>query len=330
MRSKILGRTGIEVSIVGLGTAFSGMRVIKEAQASYEALVSGIDEELGVQTVIAAVESGCTLIDTAALYGGGAAERIIGRALAERPDLAQRCIVTTKCGRSIDGYDYSHDAIMRSVEASLQRLGMSALQVVYIHDPMGVPMESVMGKGRALDALRSLQDQGVVRFIGCAADDPRVNVEYIETGAFDAAVVPRAWSLINQFALRRILPAAIKHNVGLVIATSLERGLLATGPQPDTIYYDRNYTPACQAHVGRIQQLCQSYAVPLLAVALQWVTRHPQVTTTIPGARFPDEAKANAEAAEVAIPDTFWADLEPLIQHWDDASNFGLTGIEGR
>ncbi|MFN8440177.1 MAG: aldo/keto reductase [Caldilineaceae bacterium] len=322
MQSKILGRTGLELSIVGLGTAFSGMRTIKEAQASYEALVSGIDEELGVQTVQAAIESGCTLIDTAALYGGGKAEEIIGHALAERPDLAQRCIVTTKTGRMIHGYDYSYDGVMREVEASLRRLRFSQLPVVYIHDPMGVPMEEVMGKDRALGALRKLQDQGVVRFIGTAADDPRVNVRYIETGEFDAAVVPRAWSLINQFALRGILPAAIKHNVGLVIATSLERGLLATGPQPDTVYYDRNYSPECQAHVGKIQQLCQAHHVPLLAVALQWVTRHPQVTTTIPGARFPDEARANAEAATVAIPESFWGELEPLLRHFDDASNF--------
>ncbi len=323
MRSKLLGRTGLELSIVGLGTAFSGMRAITEAQASYESLVNAIDEDLGVQTVHAALESGCTLIDTAALYGGGKAEEIIGRALAERPDLAKNCIVTTKCGRTINGYDYSYDSIMAGVEGSLRRLRMSKLEVVYIHDPMGVPMDEVMGKGRALDALRALQNQGVVRFIGTAADDPRTNAPYIETGEFDAAVVPRAWSLINQFALQRVLPAAIKHNVGLVIATSLERGLLATGPQPEeVVYYDRNYTPECQAHVGRMQQLCQAHGIPLLAAALQWVTRHPQVTTTIPGARFPDEARQNAQSAQVVIPESFWAELEPMLRHFDDAANF--------
>lgn len=322
MQSKLLGRTGLEMSIVGLGTAFSGMRTIKEAQASYEVLVDEIDVALGVETVHAALESGSTLIDTAALYGGGKAEEIIGRALAERPDLAQKCTVTTKTGRTIHGLDYSYDGVMRGVESSLRRLGLSQIAVVYIHDPMGVPMTEVLGKDRALGALRKLQEQGVVRFVGIAADDPRVNGPYIETGEFDAAVVPRAWSLINQFALRQILPAAIQHNVGLVIATSLERGLLATGPQPNSVYYDRNYSAACQTHVGKIQQLCQAHGIPLLAVALQWVTRHPQVTTTIPGARFPAEARANAEAASFAIPETFWAELEPLLRHFDDASNF--------
>lgn len=145
---------------------------------------------------------------------------------------------------------------------------------------------------------------------------------YIETGEFDATVVPRAWSLINQFAASRILPAATQHNVGLVIATSLERGLLATGPLAGNVYFDRDYSPACQEHVGKIQTLCKAHGIPLLAAALQWVTRHPQVTTTIPGARFPAEATANAHAAQVTIPETFWAELTPLIRHWDEAANF--------
>jgi D-threo-aldose 1-dehydrogenase len=298
------------------------MRAIKAAQAPYEALAQEIDEELGVQTVHAALEAGCTLIDTAALYGGGRCETIIGRALRERPDLAARCIVTTKAGRTIAGYDYSYDGVRRHVETSLQRLGLSQLQMVYIHDAMGVAMAEVMGKGRALAALRKLQDEKIVRFVGTAADDPRVNELYIETGEFDAAVAPRAWSLLNQYAARRILPAAEKHNVGLVIATSLERGLLATGPRPGNVYYDRAYSQECQEHVSKIQRLCQEYAIPMVAAALQWVTRHPQVTTTIPGARFPEEARENAHAAEVSISEAFWADLEPLIHHWNDAANF--------
>jgi D-threo-aldose 1-dehydrogenase len=179
----------------------------------------------------------------------------------------------------------------------------------------------VLGNDRALGALRHLQDQKLVGYIGTAADDPRVNADYIETGEFDVAVVPRAWSLLNQYAAKRILPAAEAHNVGLVIATSIERGLLATGPQPDAVYYDRHYGAACQAHAGKIQALCQEHDVPLLAAALQWVTRHPQVASTIPGARFPEEAIANARAAEVPIPEQFWTALAPLIQHWDDCTN---------
>ena len=257
MRTKTLGRTGLPVTIVGLGTAFLGMPSVQARTGDYEELVARMDDELGIRTVHAAIEAGCTLIDTAALYGGGRAEVIIGKALKERPDLAAKVTVTTKAGRTAEGHDYSYDAIMRSVETSLTRLGLDQFAVVYIHDAMDIPMPEVMGKDRALGALRKLQDQGVVRYIGTAADFPDTNAPYIETGEFDAAVVPRAWSLINQYALQRILPAAIKHNVGLVIATSIERGLLATGPIPGANYFDRNYSPECQAHVGKLQEVCQ-------------------------------------------------------------------------
>jgi D-threo-aldose 1-dehydrogenase len=322
MRTKVLGRTGIEVSIVGLGTAFTGMPIVDATAGTYEELAADINDEIGTQTVHAALEAGCTLIDTAALYGGGRSESIIGRALAARPDLAAKTIVTTKVGRTLEGQNYSYDAILRSIETSQQRLGLEHFEVVYIHDAMNVPMEQVMGKNAALGALRRLQDEGIVRFVGTAADDPRTNARYIQTGEFDAAVVPRAWSLINQFAAEHILPAAEKHNVGLVIATSLERGLLATGPISGASYFDRNYSAACQDHVAKIQEFCQQHGLSLLAVAIQWCTRHPQIATTIPGARFPSEAIANAQAAEVDIPESFWGELEPLIRHWNDASNF--------
>lgn len=321
MRSKTLGRTGLTVSIVGLGTAFLGMPTVNAAAGSYEELVANLDDDLGVRTVHAALEAGCTLIDTAALYGGGRSEQIIGQALRARPDLAARCTVTTKVGRTLEGYDYSYDGVMRSIETSQRNLGLDRFDVVYIHDAMGVPWEEVMGKGGALEALRALQDQGIVRFVGTAADDPRTNAPYIESGEFDAAVVPRAWSLLNQYAARRILPAAERHNVGIVTATPIERGLLATGPIPGASYFDRNYSDACQAHAGRLQAFCQDHGLPLLAVALQWCVRHPQVATTIPGARSPQEAVANAEAAQVEIPEEFWQELEPLIVHWDDCVN---------
>lgn len=317
MRTKTLGRTGLSVTIVGLGTAFTGIPALNPNALGYEDLANDMDMDLGEQTVIAAMEAGCTLIDTAALYGATRCERMIGRALAARPDLAARGIVTTKAGRTIAGQDYSYDAVMRSVAASQERLGLDHFEVVYIHDAMGVPMAEVMGKRGALGALRSLQDQGVVRFVGTAADDPATNTLYIETGEFDAAVVPRAWSLLNQLAAEHILPAAEKYNVGLVIANPIERGLLATGPIPGTYYFDRTYSQEVQAHVGKIKALCDSYGVPMLAVALQWIVRHPQIAAAVPGARTPQEAIANAQAAAIAVPDGLWAELQPMVRHWE-------------
>jgi D-threo-aldose 1-dehydrogenase len=93
--------------------------------------------------------------------------------------------------------------------------------------------------------------------------------------------------------------------------------LLATGPIAGSAYFDRSFSQACLEQVRKIQQLCQDYALPMVAVALQWCSRHPQIATTIPGAQNPAEATENAKAASVNIPERFWHDLEPLVRHWE-------------
>ncbi|MBZ0300316.1 MAG: aldo/keto reductase [Anaerolineae bacterium] len=317
MKTKILGRTGLEVPIVGLGTAFLGIPRPEQTLLEYRDGPDQVDADLGFQTVVAALEADCTLIDTAPLYGRTRSETIIGRSFREYPDLAAHCMVTTKAGRLYERSDFSYDGVLRHVYGSLERLGLDRLDVVYIHDAMGYPMNEVLAKTGALGALRTLQQRGVVGSVGTASNDPATNIPYIETGEFDAAVIADSYSLLNQMAETRLFPAAEKHQVGLVVATPLERGLLATGPLAGMAYHDRRFSPAALAQAGKIKQLCDAYQVPLVAVSLQWVTRHPLVATTIPGARIPAETVANLRAAEVPIPDALWDDLEPLVHSWD-------------
>ena len=315
MKTKRLGRTELQVPIVGLGAAFVGIFNANRAAVEYDGRPGGMEDELAIQTIHTAIENGSTLVDTAPFYGQTRSEELIGNALKARPDLAEKCTVTTKVGQlpDPDGKDYSFNAILRHVEGSQERLGIERFEVLYIHDAMDVPFDQVLGKRGALGALRKLQNEGITRFVGTAANDPPANAPFIETGEFDAAVVPEAWSLINQLALERILPAAEKHDVGLVIATPVERGLLATGPIAGINYLARDFSQTCLDHVAKIQSLCNDHKVPMVAAALQWCTRHPQVATTIPGARTPEEAEANANAGNLEIPEAFWDDLEPLV-----------------
>jgi len=321
MRTKILGRTGIELPIVGLGTAFTGIPTPSLTLDQPKGSPNPVDEELGVRTLVAGLDAGCRFFDTAQLYNRTVSEKMIRLAFEQRPELKDQCIITTKVGRRAEGHDYSYDAIIRHTHESLERLGLEKLDVVFIHDAMGYPIEDVMAKDGALGALRHLQDQGLVTFVGTAANNPKTNIEYIKTGEFDAAVIADSWSLINQVALDVIFPAAEKHNVGLITATPIERGLLVTGPVEGMPYLARKFSQACLDHVVKIQNLCNDYNIPMIAVALQWCTRHPLVASTIPGARLPEEAKVSMASAQVDIPDTFWTDLEPLIQHFDTISS---------
>ena len=239
MRTKRLGRTELQVPIVGIGTAFVGVPTQNDAVIEVDVEGRRLDEELGVQTLVRAIDAGCAFIDTAVLYGRSMSETMIGEALRRRPSAKDRVIITTKAGRSHLGYDFSFDAILRSVEGSLERMGLERLRIVYIHDAMGQPMADLLSERGALGALRYLQSQGIIEHIGVACNNPPTNLEYIKTGEFDAAVIADCWSLINHIAEREIFAAAAKHDVGLVGATPLERSLLATGPQADAKYLNR-------------------------------------------------------------------------------------------
>ncbi len=317
MRAKRLGRTELQLPVVGVGTAWIGVPTQNDTVFDTDDGRRRLDEELGVRTLVAAIDAGCTFFDTAVLYNRGLSEAMIGEALRQRPSAKEKITVTTKAGRWYDRYDFSYDAILRSVDESLERMGLSRLEIVYIHDAMGQPMAEVLSDRGALGALRHLQDQGIINYIGTAANNPPTNLEYIKTGEFDAAVIADSWSLINQIAEREIFAEAAKHDVGLVGATPLERGLLVTGPQENTKYLNRVFGQDCLDHVSKIQQLCGRYDVPMIAVALQWCTRYPQVASVIPGARLPEEAESSLAAAQVDIPAELWQELTPLLKHFD-------------
>jgi D-threo-aldose 1-dehydrogenase len=179
----------------------------------------------------------------------------------------------------------------------------------------------VMGSGGALAMLRQMQSEGLVGHVGIASNNPWDNTPYIESGEFEAAVVPDAYSLLSQVALERIFPSAARFGMGVVVATPLERGLLATGARalrPED-HINRHFTPEVLGHVEQLEGLCAEYGVSLLAAALQYVVRNPVVSTTVPGARRPEQATANADAMREPIPAAFWDDLEPLIANFEMA-----------
>jgi D-threo-aldose 1-dehydrogenase len=302
--TRALGKTGLEVCVLGIGCAWLGRQPD-----------NSINFEMGVAAVIAALEAGIRLIDTASLYSSGEAERMVGQALRERPELAKQTLVQTKV-RDVREFTYTADEAKRSVDTSLQRLGIDRIPMIYIHDPPADIVDRVVGANGALAGLRQLQTQGVVGHIGIASNNPWDNAPYVETGEFEAVIVPDAFSLISQVARERIFPAAERFGMGVVIATPLERGLLATGTRglrPED-HINRNFSPEVLQQVERIETVCARHGVSLLAAALQYVVRHPLVAATVPGFRSPDQPRQSVAAMLEPIPDAFWQELEPLVR----------------
>jgi len=318
-----LGRTGLEVSTLGFGSAPLG--------DIYEVL----DDRVAIETVETAAESGVTLFDTAPLYGQGSAEHRIGTALRRRPKGSY--VISTKVGRLLTPApggrtkssrfvgglefnvtnDYSYDAAMRSHEQSLHRLGLPAVDVVLIHDadawthgPEEGPRryrEAMDGAYRALEKLRS---EGVIKGIGLGLNDPAYMARYLEAGDFDCFLMAGRYSLLEQPALAEVLPIAEKKNIGVILGGVFNSGILATGPIEGARY---NYTPAppeIVAKVQSIERVCQSHGVPLATAAMHFPLGHPAVSSLALGAVKPEEVRANVTAMTMRVPPGLWRDLK--------------------
>jgi D-threo-aldose 1-dehydrogenase len=319
-RRRILGRDNLILTGLGLGGAPLGN------------LYQAVEESEADRVVDAAWEGGIRYFDTAPLYGGGLSERRMGRALARRP--RDEFVLSTKVGWLIepgDGVlqdgpyvglesgqrqcDYSYDGTLRSLEASLLRLGLNYVDIVYIHDL------DTAGHGEALDAryteamdgayraLARLRDDGVVGAIGLGVNEWQVCARLLDDADPDCFLLAGRYSLLDQSALVSFLPACAKRGVGVVIGGAFNSGILASGAVPGARY---NYLPASSeimARTARLDAVCLRHGVPLAAAALQFPSFHPAVVSVIPGARTAAEMAVNLDLFSSAIPSALWEEL---------------------
>ena len=310
MRSRVLGRTGRQVGVVGLGCWQLG----------------GDWGEVGDDTahavLEAAVASGVTFLDTADVYGDGRSERTIGAFLASRPDLAGSVTVATKMGRRADPHvagAYTLDAFRAWTDRSRANLGVDTLDLVQLHCP---PTE-VLGRDATYDALDTLVDEGRIAAYG-------VSVETVDE-ALTAIARPHVATvqiILNAFRrkpLERVLPAAAEAGVGIIARVPLASGLLSGKYDEHTEFAPDDHR-AYNRH-GEAFDVGETfsgvpYEVGVAAarevaaltpagtttaqLALRWIIDQPGVSTVIPGARNPEQARGNADAALIPPldPDT--------------------------
>jgi D-threo-aldose 1-dehydrogenase len=319
-----LGRTGLEVGILGLGGAPLG--------DFYER----IPEERALATVEAAYRSGVRLYDTSPLYGHGLSEHRFGHVLRGKPrtDL----VISTKVGRWLKPerperiqrgwftgglnfqavYDYSYDGAMRSLEQSYQRLGMNRIDIVLIHDvdiwTHGSAeaydrrfAESMEGAYRALDELRRA---GVIKAVGAGLNEVAPCVRYAREGDFDCFLLAGRYTLLEQNGLDDLLPLAEEKGFSVLLGGPFNSGILATGTIPDAKYNYKPAPPAIMERVARIEAVCGRHAVPIAAAAIQFPLGHPRIASIIPGAVSPSEAERNAGLMMLPIPLALWDELK--------------------
>lgn len=301
-------------------------------------------EETDAQAALqAAYDTGIRFFDTAPQYGLGrsemrfatAMERFgrdaiqlstkIGRLLVDcaPEDVTPEAFVGVPQKRIV--FDYTYDGVMRSYDASRDRLGVANADILLVHDVCVFSQGSQdasdakvreLFDGGGYRALTELRDAGEIAAIGAGVNEWQVCERLLGLGDFDGFLLAGRYTLLEQDALESFLPLCQARDVGIILGGPYNSGILATGAVPGAKY---NYADAPEPILARVRQIeavCAAHDTPLIAAALQFVLGHPCVKTVVPGAVNAAEVRANVALLERQIPPALWSDLrsEGLIR----------------
>ncbi|TXK38578.1 aldo/keto reductase [Nonomuraea sp. C10] len=283
-------------------------------------LFSAVTDEQARATVDAAWESGVRLFDTAPHYGLGLSERRLGAALRGRSGY----VLSTKVGRllvpsssvrrdtqgfDVPGdfervWDFSRDGVLRSLEESLERLGLPGVDLALIHDPDDHLDQAL---SEAYPALAELRSQGVVKAIGVGMNQWRAPLRFVRETDLDVVMLAGRYTLLDQSGLP-LLDACASRGVRVLAAGVFNSGLLAT-PEPSGTYDYHPAPPELVDRARRIASVCAAHGVTLPRAAMAFPLRHPATAAIVLGARSPGEVRTNAASMERPVPGALWSEL---------------------
>jgi D-threo-aldose 1-dehydrogenase len=287
-------------------------------------LFDAVDDDVAVAAIDAAWEAGVRIFDTAPLYGTGSSERLFGRALAHRPRHEYR--LSTKVGRLVvegtDGvvpsgfveqhrrirWDFSADGVRRSIDDSLQRLGVDHLDTVFVHDPDDFEREAAEG---AFPALLALRDEGVIGAVGVGMNQWQMPLRFVRRFPLDVVLLAGRWTVLDRTG-EPLMDECVQRGVRVFIGGALNSGVLAA-PGPSATFDYAPVTDDVLASALRLQSQCAAAGVPLIAAALQFGLQHPAVDAVLVGMRNPAEVAAAVDNLSVPIPATLWPTLTPHL-----------------
>ena len=314
MQYRALGDSGIRASVVGLGTWVMGGW-----------MWGGTSDEDSIAAIHASLDHGVNLIDTAPIYGFGAAEQVVGKALADRRDEA---VIATKCGmvanttrgefkfastaRAIDAdgliqiYQYNHpDSIRWEIERSLKRLGTDRIDLYQTHwQEQETPIEDTMA------CLEKLRDEGKIRAIGVCNANPEQMGRYRAAGRLDSD--QERYSMLDRGLEDTNLPDAREHGQAVLAWSPLALGLLTGKIGPDRTFppgdlrrdnprFSVENRKRVQAMLGELEPYAEAHGVTIAQLVIAWTFHQPGLSHVLCGARHAEQARENAAAGAVEL-----------------------------
>lgn len=325
-RRRQLGRTTICLPVVGFGGAPIGN------------LYETVDEANAGLTIAAALAAGFRYFDTAPFYGFGLSEARLGMNLWGHEG-AEATLLSTKVGRVLApldeaaastersgfvngmpfsaAFDYSYDGVMRSFEASLRRLRVPRVAVLFAHDlgkvthggEAGARMREFLDGG--FRAMRELRDQELVGAIGIGVNEIEVCEEILGQIDLDCLLLAGRYTLLEQHAAKSLLPLCLRRRVAVIVGGPFNSGLLVE-PAAGSGSPHYNYAPApanLVQRAGRLREICAAHGVPIGAAALQFPLAHEAVASVIPGIRSAAQVREALEFIDTRIPAALWEEL---------------------
>ena len=315
-----LGRTSLTVTRFGLGTA------------PLAGLFEAVDEAQGIAVIERAWDAGIRFFDTAPLYGHGLAELRLGKALKHKP--RDEFTLATKVGRLLRAdvppepgqafrgtppvnptFDFSYDGVMRSFEESLARLGLDRVDILHIHDPDDHYDDAIKGAYRALDRLRA---DRVIGAVSAGMNQAEMLTRFAREADFDCFLLAGRYTLLDQVALKELLPECQKRGIAILAGGVYNSGILAN-PKPGAHYNYKTAPAELVERAERIRDVCTRHGVPLKAAAVQFPMGHPAVSCVIVGCRSSAQLDESIKMFEFDIPPGLWHDLKAEGLLPDDA-----------
>lgn len=309
-----LGRTGLRVSDIGIGTS-----PLADMPLLYG---YGVSEERAVATVGAVLRSPTiNFIDTSNGYGSdGAAERRIGAALRTHGGLPPGTVLATKVDPDPRTGDFSGARVRRSLAESMDRLGLDHIDLLHLHDPERITFAEATAPGGAVEALADLKREGLVSHLGVAGGPVALMRQYLDTGVFEVVLTHNRYTLLDRSA-ENLFRTAHAQGIGVLNAAPYGGGMLARGPEQQAKYAYGERDDRIARAARAMSAATARAGIPAAAAALQFSLRAPFVDSTIVGISSPHRVTETLTLAEIPIPDDLWAELEshvPSAELWLD------------